>query len=145
MPSWDARSKPTAHWGTASSNPHTVTPLKLSSRRPAFPMSARTMCGHELRGLANGYANASLLLRAFKPRQLNSNGSDYICASRRRSVSEAPLTIFGVANFGRPQLQYDTFELSKLPSASVLSGSGTPAQKRNRGNTRRLKCAKHKP
>ena len=27
-------------------------------------------------------------------------------------------------NFGRPQIQYDTFELAKLPSASVLSGSG---------------------
>ena len=32
-------------------------------------------------------------------------------------------------NFGRPQIQYDTFELSKLPSASVLSGSGEPQLK----------------
>ena len=34
-------------------------------------------------------------------------------------------------NFGRPQLQYDTFELSKLPSASVLSGSGVEPQLKN--------------
>ena len=89
-------------------------------------MFAKTTCEHELRGLANGYANASLLLRAFKPRQLNPNGSDYICASRRRSVSEAPLTIFGVANFGRPQLQYDTFDLAKLPSGSVIETAAAP-------------------
>ena len=37
-------------------------------------------------------------------------------------------------NFGRPQLQYDTFELSKLPSASVLSGSGTPSPCRRAGS-----------
>ena len=84
------------------------------------------MCGHELRGLANGCANASLLLRALKPHQLNPNEGDYICASRRRSVSGAPLTIFGVANFGRPQLQYDTFDLAKLPSGSVIETAATP-------------------
>ena len=89
-------------------------------------MSARTTCEHELRGLANGYANASLLLRALKPHQLNPNEGDYICASRRRSVSGAPLTIFGVANFGRPQLQYDTFDLAKLPSGSVIETAAAP-------------------
>ena len=89
-------------------------------------MSARTTCGHELRGLANGCANASLLLRALKPSQLAPNESDWICASRRRSVSGAPLTIFGVANFGRPQLQYDTFDLDKLPTGSVLGPAAQP-------------------
>ena len=33
-----------------------------------------------------------------------------------------------LVNFGRPQIQYDTFELAKLPSASVLSGSGVEPQ-----------------
>ena len=105
-------------------------------------MSARTTCGHELRGhccshclrqlgfasadTANGRANASLLLRALKPHQLNPNEGDYICASRRRSVSGAPLTIFGVANFGRPQLQYNTFDLAKLPSGSGIESAYPP-------------------
>ena len=75
-------------------------------------------------------ANASPLLRALKHRQLNPNESDSICASRRRSVSGAPLTIFGVANFGRPQLQHDTFDLAKLPSGSVIETAAAPQIKK---------------
>ena len=47
-------------------------------------------------------------------------------ASRRRSVSGALLTILGVADFGRPQLQYDTFDLAKLPSGSVIEVAKRP-------------------
>ena len=32
-------------------------------------------------------------------------------------------------NFGRPQLQYDTFDLDKLPSESVLDAAAQPHQK----------------
>ena len=69
-------------------------------------------------------------LRALKPRQSNPNESDSICASRRRSVSGAPLTIFGVANFGRPQHQHDTFDLAKLPSGSVIETAAAPQIKK---------------
>ena len=40
------------------------------------------------------------------------------------------MTIFGVANFGRPQLQYDTFDLSKLPSGSVIETATAPQIKK---------------
>ena len=36
------------------------------------------------------------------------------------------MTIFGVANFGHPQLQYDTFDLTKLPSGSVIETAAAP-------------------
>ena len=81
-------------------------------------------------GWQRGSANASPLLRALKPRQSNPNESDSICASRRRSVSGAPLAIFGVANFGRPQLQHDTFDLAKLPSGSVIETAAAPQIKK---------------
>ena len=81
-------------------------------------------------GWQRGSANASPLLRALKPRQSNPNESDSICASRRRSVSGAPLTIFGVANFGRPQHQHDTFDLAKLPSGSVIETAAAPQIKK---------------
>ena len=80
-------------------------------------------------GCQRGSANASPPLRALKPRQLAPNEGDYICASLRRSVSGAPLAIFGVANFGRPQLQYDTFDLAKLPSGSVIETAAAPQMK----------------
>ena len=31
-------------------------------------------------------------------------------------------------NFGRPQLQYDTFDLAKLPSGSVIETAYSPPQ-----------------
>ena len=76
MRSWGARCACTPSSATDFSNPHTGSHSRSNSRRPAFRMFARTTCGHELRGLANGYANASPLLRASKPRQLNPSGSD---------------------------------------------------------------------
>ena len=33
-----------------------------------------------------------------------------------------------LVNFGRPSIQYDTFELDKLPSSSVLVGMDTAAK-----------------
>ncbi len=33
-----------------------------------------------------------------------------------------------LVNFGRPSIQYDTFELDKLPSSSVLGGVVTAAK-----------------
>ena len=36
------------------------------------------------------------------------------------------MTILGVADFGRPQLQYDTFDLAKLPSGSVIETAAAP-------------------
>ena len=81
-------------------------------------------------GWQRGSANASPLLRALKPRQSNPNECDSICASRRRSVSGALLTIFGVANLGRPQLQHDTFDLAELPSGSVIETAAAPQIKK---------------
>ena len=33
-----------------------------------------------------------------------------------------------LVNFGRPSIQYDTFDLNKLPSSSVLGGMDTAAK-----------------
>ena len=47
-------------------------------------------------------------------------------SSSRRRATHIPYAL--LLNFGRPQLQYDTFDLAKLPSGSVIETAYSPPQ-----------------
>ena len=49
------------------------------------------------------------------------------------------MAIFGVANFGRPQLQYDTFELAKLHGMNSETSSRPPPERESEGDFPQLK------
>ena len=67
-------------------------------------------------------------LHASKPRPASSNGNDWICASRRRSVNGAPLSILGV-EISRAYRSAPKWILSHLFHSTFFISLGTVVSK----------------